>query len=70
MQPEIMLSVDEPFQTVISGDTALFTITIENSGDVDLEDVTLTSNVADCNKGLVKQTLASRRFVAAHRLLG
>lgn len=59
VRPAIALTVDKPFQTVISGDTAVFTLTIVNTGDVDLKEVTLTSPVADCNKGLVKPTLGA-----------
>ena len=57
VRPAISLTVEKPFQTVISGETAIFTLTIANVGDVDLTDVTLTSTVADCNKGLIKESL-------------
>jgi hypothetical protein len=59
IRPQISLSVDKPFQTVISGDTAIFALTIANTGDINLANVTLTSTVADCNKGLVKEMLAA-----------
>jgi hypothetical protein len=59
IRPQISLSVDKPFQTVVSGGTAIFALTIANTGDIDLANVTLTSPVADCNKGLVKQMLAA-----------
>lgn len=49
--PRIEITVSPDFQTVAKGTTAVFTINIENIGDVDLENIVVTSEaVPDCNR--------------------
>lgn len=49
--PRIKITATPPFQTVAKGTTAVFTVVIENSGDVDLENIVVTSSaVPDCNR--------------------
>lgn len=59
VNPSISLVVEPALQQVVSGSTAVFTISIANIGDVELTNVTLNSTVPNCNKGLVKQELAA-----------
>ena len=49
--PRIEITVTPPFQTVAKGTTAVFTINVKNIGDVDLENITVTSEVVpDCDR--------------------
>lgn len=51
IHPRIEVTVTPPFQTVAKGTTAVFTIVIKNTGNVDLENIVVTSaKVPDCNR--------------------
>jgi len=51
ISPRIAITVTPDFQTVAKGTTAVFTINIENTGDINLENITVTSAaVPDCNR--------------------
>lgn len=55
IHPRIEITVEPEFQTVIKGTTAVFTIVIKNTGDVDLNNVIVTSAaVPDCNRSFPK----------------
>jgi len=51
IHPRIEITVEQEIQTVIKGGTAVFTIHVKNTGDVDLNNIVVTSAaVPDCNK--------------------
>lgn len=51
INPRIRVTVTPAFQTIPKGSTAVFTIVVENTGNVDLENIVVTSAaVPDCNR--------------------
>ena len=51
INPRIEITVTPPFQTVAKGETALFTIVVKNTGNVDLENIIVSSAaVPDCDR--------------------
>lgn len=53
INPRIKVTMTPKIQTVAKGATAVFTVTIENTGSVDLTNIQVSSaNVPDCNRTL------------------
>ncbi|MCW5846032.1 MAG: cadherin domain-containing protein [Anaerolineae bacterium] len=51
INPRIQVTVTPKIQTVAKGNTAVFTVTIENTGSVDLTNIEVSSaNVPDCDR--------------------
>lgn len=65
INPRIEISIAPPLQTVIKGTTAVFTVVIQNTGDVALNNIQVTSaQVPDCNRTF--QTLAAGATLPAY----